>query len=255
MLAPSCSYDDVVRGLLELGVARGAVVEVHGSLKAFGFVDGGAPTIVRALMDVVTPEGTIVMSAYPVTRPVPLTDEDRANGVSWKVRKLSLDSTEPTGMGLITDTFRTLPEVVCGSDLHRTCAWGHDAEWHCSGYHGLLALDGWCLLLGVGIGRCSSMHAGDYVPLPPAITAYWTVPPEVRRDYDPEMWEIGYGGGTPEDAWQKVWVLAEERGLTRRGFVCGAPCHYFRARSVVSIYKHWRQTDPYGLYGVPRPER
>jgi len=22
---------------------------------------------------------------------------------------------------------------------------------------------------------------------------------------------------------------------------------------VVSIYRHWRETDPFGLYGVPRP--
>jgi len=252
MPVDSCSYETVVDGLRRLGVARGAVVEVHGSLKAFGRVEGGAPTVLKALMDVVSSEGTIVMSAYLVSLAVPLTDDDRAHGLTWKVRKLPVDSTEPTGMGLIADTFRARLDVVCGNDLHRTCAWGHDAEWHCCGYHGLLAVDGWCLLLGVGIDRCSSMHAGEYVPLPPEIASCWTIPPEVERAYDPEMWDIGYGG-PPDDAWEKVWALADERGLIEHGLVCGAMSHYFRARSVVSIYKHWRMTDPHGLYGVPRP--
>lgn len=253
MLVP-CSYDHVVRGLRALGVQRGAVVEVHSSLKAFGRVDGGAPTIVRALMDTVSAEGTIVMSAYPVSLPVPLTEEDRSRGLTWKVRKLPLDSPERTGMGLIADTFRRLSDVVCGSDLHRTCAWGRDARWHCCGYHGLLAVDGWCLLLGVGIDRCSSMHAAEYTPLPAAITARWSVPQEVRREYDPQVWEIGYGAD-PEDAWQKVWAVADRRGLIEHGKVCDAPCHYFHARSVVGIYREWRESDPYGLYGLAEPGR
>jgi aminoglycoside N3'-acetyltransferase len=255
MPGSSCSYGDIVEGLRRIGLERGAVVEVHSSLKAMGWVDGGAATVVRALMDVVTPEGTVVMSAYPVTRAVPLTDEDRARGLAWKVRKLPLDSTEPTGMGAIADCFRTQAGVHCGTELHRTCAWGRDAEWHATGYQGLLALDGWCLLVGVGIDRCSSMHAAEYVPLPPEIARCLEVPEETRRLYDPELWDIGCGEGSPEDAWGKVWERADGQGLIRHGRVCSAASHLFRARSVVSIYRDWRRTDPHGLYGVPRPER
>lgn len=255
MSASTSSYGDVVRDLRQLGLERGAVVEVHSSLKAMGWVDGGAPTVVRALMDVVTAEGTIVMSAYPVTRAVPLTDDDRARGLSWKVRKLPLDSPEPTGMGAIADSFRTHAGVHCGAELHRTAAWGREAEWHCSGYHGLLALNGWCLLIGVGIDRCSSMHAAEAVPLPPEIAAYLDVPPELLRLYDPSLWGIGYGDGTPEDAWGKVWECADRQGLIRHGSICSAPSHFFRARSVVGMYRDWRRTDPHGLYGVPRPPK
>ncbi len=246
------TYDDIVCGLQQLGVKRGTLVEVHSSLSAFGWVEGGATTVIAALMDVLRLDGTIVMSAYPVSPAVPLTDEDRARGVTWKVRTLPFDSVERTGMGIIADTFRQRPDVVCGGDFFRTCAWGRDAEAYCHGYDRLIADDGWCLLLGVGIDRCSSMHTAEATPLPANITVYWTIPEEVQRAYDSQQWSIGYGG-TPEDAWQKVWDAGDHQGLIRHGQIGQATCHYFNAESIITIYKNWRQADPYGLYGVPRP--
>jgi aminoglycoside N3'-acetyltransferase len=247
------TYRDIVLGLQQLAVMRGATVEVHSSLSAFGWVEGGAPTVIKALMDVLSPDGTLIMSAYPVSPPVPLTDEDRQRGITWKVRILPTDSSERTGMGLIADTFRQRADVVYGSDFFRTCAWGRDAEWHCDGYRALLAVDGWCLLFGVGIDRCSSMHAAESIPIPSEISACWAIPDHVQRAYDPQLWAIGYGG-TPEDAWQKIWNKAEAHGLIRHGRIGQAACHYFKARSVVEIYKRWRQADPYDLYGVPHPQ-
>jgi aminoglycoside 3-N-acetyltransferase len=252
MTATPITQRDLERGLHQLGLRRGAVVEVHSSLSRFGSVAGGADAVVAALMAAVGPEGTIVMSAYPVSPPVPLTEEDRAAGVSWKVRRLALDSPERTGMGAVADAFRRHPEVRCGSSFFRTCAWGRDAEWHLDGYHGLLAVDGWCLLLGVGIDRCSSMHAGDSIALPEAIGRCWEIPEHVRAGYDEARWSIGYGD-TPDDAWAKVWAAADQRGLIRHRQIGEAACHLFRARSVVSIYRRWRTTDPYGLYGVTPP--
>jgi aminoglycoside 3-N-acetyltransferase len=248
MPQPPVTHHDIIAGLQQLGVLPGATVEVHRSLSAFGWVADGAQTVITALMDVLTPDGTIIMSAYPVSPTVSLTGEDCHRGVTWKVRKLALDSSERTGMGMIADTFRQRPDVACGSDFFRTSAWGRDAEWHCTGYDGLLAVDGWCLLVGVGIDRCSSMHAAEYSSLPPNIAAYWAIPEFVQRAYDPHQWGIGYGE-TPEDAWQKVWDADRQR-LIRHTTIGQAACHYFKARSVVSIYKRWRQTDPYGLYGV-----
>jgi len=249
MVQPPVTQHDIIAGLQYLGVLPGAVVEVHSSLSAFGWVADGAQTVITALIDVLGPSGTLIMSAYPVSPAVPLTDADRDRGVTWKVRKLPSNSSERTGMGLIADTFRQRPDVVCGNGFFRTSAWGQDAEWHCTGYDGLLAVDGWCLLLGVGIDRCSSMHAAEDIPLPPDITAYWAIPEAVERAYDPQQWGIGYGE-TPQNAWQNVWEAADRQGLIRHGSIGQAACHYFKARSVVSIYKRWRQTDPYDLYGV-----
>jgi len=44
---------DIKVGLRQLGLGRGDAVEVHSSLSSFGWVEGGAPTVVDALMNVV----------------------------------------------------------------------------------------------------------------------------------------------------------------------------------------------------------
>jgi aminoglycoside N3'-acetyltransferase len=45
-------------------------------------------------------------------------------------------------------------------------------------------------------------------------------------------------------------VISALMDVLHHGQIGQAQCHYFKARSVVAIYKHWRQTDPYGLFGV-----
>lgn len=50
----------------EAGIASGDTVVVHASLKTVGWISGGANTILEALLQVVGPQGTIVVSAqYP----------------------------------------------------------------------------------------------------------------------------------------------------------------------------------------------
>ena len=82
------SRQDIEDGLRQLGLTTGDAVEVHSSLSSFGYVDGGAATVVDALMGVIGESGTIVMSAYPLSCPLPLADEDRARGVDLKLRIL-----------------------------------------------------------------------------------------------------------------------------------------------------------------------
>lgn len=50
--------------LRRLGVASGMVLLVHSSLSSLGWVCGGPVAIIQALMDVLTPQGTLVMPAH-----------------------------------------------------------------------------------------------------------------------------------------------------------------------------------------------
>jgi hypothetical protein len=109
-------------GLHSMGLGRGDAVEVHSSLSAFGWVEGGAATIVDALMQVVGSEGALVMSAYRVSGDIPLTPEEQARGITWKVKVLPEDSPEPIGLGAVVAEFLRCPGVVCGSGIHPVCA-------------------------------------------------------------------------------------------------------------------------------------
>ncbi len=193
------------------------------------------------------------MSAYPVTPALPVTEEEAARGMTWKVRILE-DPHERTGLGLIVDTFRKRPDVCLGKGLHRVCAWGRDAALHAErGYWRLVEMDGWTLLIGVGIDRVSSMHLAEENPgLPEAIRCIFEPPPDLLRDYPPDRWSIGCGS-TPEDAWAKVWEEACRRGVIRTGKIGRADCALFKTRGLVEIYQDWLRKDPFGLFGLAHP--
>lgn len=250
--APVVRRADIERGLRHLGLAAADAVEVHSSLRSFGHVEGGAATVIEAIVDVVGPDGAIVMSAHPVTPPILLTEDDRARGLQWKVRLLPEDYPGRTGMGAVADEFRRRPDVVCGSGLHRVAAWGRDAQRHSLGYHHLLEIGGWALLLGVGIDRCTSMHyAEERAPLPPEIARVFVPPDSFLRHYPPHAWSIGYGS-VPGEPWAEVWQEALRQGLVRQERIGGATCSLFRAERMVSLHEQMRRRDPYGLFGLSR---
>ena len=107
-MGPFCAaltQQDIERGLRRLGLVLGDAVEVHSSLRSFGWVEGGAAAVVDALMDV-GEEGALVMSAYALTPALPLTEEEKARGILARVRFLGEATDERTGMGAIADEFR-----------------------------------------------------------------------------------------------------------------------------------------------------
>ncbi len=249
----------MVAGLRRFGLARGAAVEVHSSLSSLGWVQGGASTVIRALIEAVGEEGAVVMSAYPLTRPLPLTPDEIAIGIRAKVRFFGEDEDRPSGMGAVADAFRQWPGACLGAGIHRVCAWGRDAALHCRGYARLLEVDGWVLLIGVDIHRCSSMHlAEDGFSWPEELQAAFRLPQEIQRRYPPDQWYVEYQApNRPSlaDAWGKVQQEAVRQGLIRRGKIGAAGCMLFRARPVVALYADWLRRDPLGLFGIsPYPK-
>lgn len=248
---------DIVDDLKRLGLERDAAVEVHSSLRSMGFVENGAQTVINALMEVVGEEGAIVMSAYLVTPLIPLTEEEKRKGITAKVRKLDEHAHCKTGMGVIVDTFCKLPDTYLGKGINRVCAWGRDAKLHSQGYEYLLSIDGWVLLIGVDIHRCSCMHtAEDKVEWPKEILEHFELPEEIQQQYPKSDWYVEYQDPhkpLPEDAWGKVQMEAERRGLIRRGHIGKAECMLFKAKPVVDIYEEFLRTEPFELFGIEKP--
>lgn len=149
---------DLLAALRALGVRAGDVLEVHGSLRSFGHVEGGAETVIAALKEAVTDAGTLFMPALRLSPPAPLTDEDKALGLTSKIRILPPDAPR-TAMGAIADLFRMREGTVVSNGVFRVAAWGrHANEALVGGLDYVLESGGHALLMGVDIYRLTAMH-------------------------------------------------------------------------------------------------
>lgn len=187
---------------LSLGLAKGMYVEVHSSLSSFGHVEGGAPAVIDALKNVVTPQGAVIMTAFPFSRRLEPDEDDRRMNISLKMRILDPDSDERTDMGLIADTFKRDPDVVLGTEQYPVAAWGAEAEINAKGLSNLHNKDGHALLIGVDICRLTSMHYVEGI-LPEEVKAINRPSDEVRKKYPAEKWYVETGI-PPSFAWYAI---------------------------------------------------
>ncbi len=160
-LNPEVTRTDLVAGLRDLGLTHGARVMVHSSLKSFGRVTGGARCVIDALMEVLTPQGTLLMPTF--NHDVPF----RAGGAGFYDPQAT-----PTLNGVIPDTFWRMPGIYRSLDpTHPFAAWGRHARRYTELHHRtltmgpesplglLLADDGVGLLLGVSYASNTFHHA------------------------------------------------------------------------------------------------
>ena len=83
----------IVKALRELGLKEGSILTAHSSLASFGNVQGGAATIVDALLETVGEAGTLLMPSLPAGSP-------------YNFRNT------PTNMGAVAEHFRKMRGVV-----------------------------------------------------------------------------------------------------------------------------------------------
>lgn len=238
---------DIVNGLRELGVKPGMALEVHCALHTFGHVEGGAVTVIEALKQAVGSDGAIVMPSFRLSHFLPLSDHDRELGLTMKIRILQEDE-ERSGMGIVSDTFRKMPDVITGEGIFRVSAWGKDAAVHSKSFQHLIDIGGWALLLGEDIYRLSTMHyaEGD---LPEEIKNRFKPTEEARKWYPENEWFIE-AWTPPVKAWYTIQNRAYEKGYIRDGKIGDCKCMFLRVKDVIGLYREALQTDPLGLYGL-----
>jgi aminoglycoside 3-N-acetyltransferase len=119
----------------DLGVEAGDTLLVHSSLSSLGWVTGGQPAVVDALMEVLTTEGTLVMPTHstqygdPADWQNPPVPDDWEETIRTKRPAYRPAITPTRGVGVIPECFRNYPEVR--RSRHPTysfAAWGADAE-------------------------------------------------------------------------------------------------------------------------------
>ncbi len=133
--------NDIANGLTALGLRRGDIVLLHSSLSSLGHVEGGADALIDAFLDVLGPEGTLVVPTFGA-------------------------------LGIVTERLRARPEAV--ESCHpraRVAALGGDAaaicadHWKARTAHGeetpytrIAAKGGYVCLLGVDQDRNTTLH-------------------------------------------------------------------------------------------------
>ena len=111
---PYLTKEDFKRAFAELGLPKGAIVMVHSSLSRFGYVEGGADTVIDALLESIGEEGTLVMPAL---------------SFSWLGNPPFVKERTPSRVGAITEAFRKRKGVLRSSHpTHSICAFGPKAE-------------------------------------------------------------------------------------------------------------------------------
>ncbi|MBC8366239.1 AAC(3) family N-acetyltransferase [bacterium] len=157
------SKKQLISELRDLGVKTGSTVFVHSSLSKLGFVEGGAETVVAALLESVGPSGTIAMPAYPISD----------YSIDALKKEPIFDPTkDPSRMGKITEIFRLQKGVLRSSHYtHSCCALGPAADFLTrdhessitpvgpgSPYARLIEEEGFVLALGSTFGHITFYH-------------------------------------------------------------------------------------------------
>ena len=68
---------ELISDLLNIGVKKGDLLHLKVSLRSIGKIENGANTLLDALLDVVGPEGTLVIDSFVTIYPLPLSKEHR----------------------------------------------------------------------------------------------------------------------------------------------------------------------------------
>ena len=173
------TVDSLSHDLSSLGIQLGSTVMVHSSLGEIGWTVGGPVSVVRALLDALGPEGTLVMPAESPYLLDPSEWNDARVKAEWhETIRAALPvfdpHTTPTTMGAIAEAFRTYPGTqrsnhpivsVCANGPHASKITSEHSLELCEGrgtpFEELYNLNAQTLLLGVGFNRCTSLHYAE----------------------------------------------------------------------------------------------
>lgn len=244
----------LVEEFRSLGLYPGMRLIVHSSLRSLGWVSGGPVTVVQALIEVLTEEGTLVMPTHsgdysdPSHWLCPAVPADW-----WETIRETMPAFDPAysptrGMGIIPDVFRTFPQVI--RSYHPSvsfAAWGKDAKFvtekhslsfglgEQSPLARLYDLDSSVLLLGVDYDSNTSFHLAENRQPNPTIKSesapimdegqrIWATYSEI--EYQTELFlELG-------KAFEKSYPVSQKT-------VAASACKLFKQRDCIDYGLDW----------------
>mgnify|MGYP001424697884 CR=1 FL=1 len=157
-----------VSDLRRLGLRPGGIVLVHSSLSSLGQLPGGPETVIRALLEAIGPEGTLLLPAlsYNLVTPDQPVFDLRKTGSNigaipeyFRRRAGTLRSIHPTHSVCASGP---LAAALLGDHARDTTPLGPHSP-----FRKLRDLDGQILMLGCGLGPNTSFHGIEELAPPP----------------------------------------------------------------------------------------
>lgn len=241
---------DMLEGQLEvMGLKRSDTVLVHSSMKAIGDVEGGAETVLDALMSYFG-EGLLIMPAH-----------------TWAYMKqdgqIFDPAASPSCVGVLTDLFYKREGVVRSlHPTHSVAAYGKNAAEYTAGeencntpctpggcYDRLRSVNGKILLVGVGHERNTFIHSVEEVLNVPNRLSdkpkmFFTVMPDgsLKKIY----MRSHYNANQPHisEDFVKLTRAFYEKGAARKAVLGDAECILCDARGIFEVTRHVLAPEP-----------
>jgi aminoglycoside 3-N-acetyltransferase len=246
--------------LRALGVEPGMTLLMHSSLSALGWVSGGPVAVIQALMDTLTPDGTLMTPAFTSDNSDPAAWRNPPVPAEWiPIIRETMPAFEaritPTRMmGRIAELFRQWPGALRSEHPQSSfAAWGRHAEQiirdqPLEGSLGdgsplgrVYALDGWVLLLGVGFGNNTSFHLGEYR----AGTSDWATTGAALLENGQRVWKTYRDVDWNDEPFVEIGAAFERGGQVRRGLLGSATALLFPQRPAVDFAQRWLEGEQY----------
>lgn len=220
----------IVEALRDLGIAPGDMIQVHSSLSALGYVEGGAEAVVDALLETVGPAGTVMVPTF-----------NHGQADIFDVR------TTPSVNGAVTEALRKRPEAKRSvHPTHPYAAIGPRAEWLTCEHLNLLTFDqnsplgklaregGWVVLLGVGMNANTAAHIGETLARVPCIGYREHERRIVAEDGSIQAaWSVLWRDGPCLLEWDPLEQAMRDRGMIRDASLGDGRVMVMKAQDVI----------------------
>lgn len=260
----SVTLKDIKLSLERFGFCHGDKIMVHSSLSSFGWVEGGAETVIRALMELLGEDGTILMPSFNHGKPF----EDSGAGF--------YDPYEtPCTNGRIPDTFWRIDGVCRSLDpTHPFAAWGKNASTYTKNHHLTLTMgedsplglimrdDGYQINFGTTHRTTTAKHLAEMINRSPCL-GYRTESYPVRLKDGRIVYHRTWGWREKAcpltDSGEYIELEMERTGLQKKGYIGKSLVTYFKIKDLVKvvlmILERGYKEDPPCKYCNIRPRK